>query len=92
MAAFFASLPSWLQAAAMAQSPASVVNPAPLYPGGGRSGEGAGMLGGVGGGPQVSSALVSLGGVAGLVGAVGGVTSDVFGVGSSGPDHGAGSG
>ena len=50
------------------------------------------MLGGVGGGPQVSSALVSLGGVAGLVGAVGGVTSDVFGVGSSWPGPGAGSG
>ena len=55
VAAFFAFLPSWLQAAAMGQSPARVVNPVPLSPGGGESGEGAGMLGGpgVGGGPQV---------------------------------------
>ena len=44
MAAFFASLPSWLQAAAMAQSPARVVNPVPLYPGGS---EGAGVLRGL---------------------------------------------
>ena len=34
VAAFFASLPSWLQAAAMAQSPARVVDPVPPSPGG----------------------------------------------------------
>ena len=68
---------------------ARVVNPVPLS---GGSGEGAGMLEGVGGGPQVSSAFGSSGGVAGLVGVVGGVTSDVLGVGSSWPGPGAGSG
>ena len=35
MAAFFASLPSWVQAAAMAQSPARGVDPVPPSHGGG---------------------------------------------------------
>ena len=38
----------------------------------------------IGGGLNVSPASGSFGGVAGLVSVVGGVTSDVFGVGSSG--------
>ena len=98
VAACFASLPSWLQAAAMAQSPAHVVNPVrvPLSPGGGVSGEGAGILGGpgIGGGLHVSPVSESSGGDAGLVGEVGGVsvTSDGLGVGFSWPGPRAGSG
>ena len=60
--------------------------------GGGVSAEDAGSLGGVGGGLHVSPASGSSGGDAGLVGVVGSVTSDVLGVGSSGPGPGAGSG
>ena len=86
MAAFFASksLPSWLQAAAMVQSPARVVNPVPPSPGGEGSGGGAGILGGVGGGlnvvPGIRVFASGGAGVAGMVGVVGGVTFDVLGL------------